>query len=350
MYSELIKRHGVKVSFLTYGDESDYKYRNSTGEIEIIPIYAHLNKPKRAYSQMLQTLLIPWRLGRIIKAFDVYKTNQMLGSWLPVIAKILHKKPLIVRCGYELYDFALKANKKKIYRWFVYLISQMAYKSADRIHLATQSDKSFVIDQFSVASKKIHIFPNWIDTDKYACLQNSREDKVLFVGRLNRQKNIPLLLRSLVGANTTLDIVGSGELEGDLIREAKSLGVSVNFLGNIPNHRMPEIYNNYRIYVLCSYYEGNPKTLLEAMACGCAVIGTNVSGIREIITHEENGLLVAEDENSLRDAILRLKGDRSLSDLLGREASRYVKDNNSLEYLLTDEIYAYRQHIERGML
>ena len=57
---------------------------------------------------------------------------------------------------------------------------------------------------------------------------------------------------------------------------------------------MPQYYNRCKVYVLCSLYEGNPKTLLEAMACGCAVVGTNVLGIQEIIRHQENGLLVPE--------------------------------------------------------
>jgi glycosyltransferase involved in cell wall biosynthesis len=258
------------------------------------------------------------------------------------IASILYKKPLLTRCGYELYDFAIKAKTNRVYKWFVYLISWIAYKSANRIHVATKQDKCFVIDRFKIKSSKIHIFPNWIDTSKYRSFKEiNKKNSILFVGRLNEQKNISLLLNSLVGTNITLDIVGTGGLETGLRKEAKDLGVVVNFFGNIANNQMPEIYNDYQVYVLCSHYEGNPKTLLEAMSCGCAVIGTDVPGIREVISHEVNGLLVSEDKQSLHNEILRIYHDKPLSFKLGSEAVMHIELNNSLKNAILNEMQSY---------
>lgn len=342
LYNRLIKQHGIEVGFITYGDETDVKYKNLVGEIEVIPIYAHTKRPKNRYFQLLKTLAVPWILSTQLKEFDLYKTNQILGGWLAVISNILYKKPLITRCGYEFFDFALKSKKGSGYRIFAYLISFFAYKSASRIHVATKMDKDFVADRFNIRSSTVHVFPNWIDISKYKPDRSLKKSgSILFVGRLNKQKNIPLLLKSLVGTNISLDIVGSGELEAELKGKAKGLGVVVNFLGNVANDKMPEIYNRYSVYVLCSYYEGNPKTLLEAMSCGCAVVGTDVPGIQEVIAHEENGLLVAKTPDSLRSAILRLYKDQSLSISLGNQAARDIEKNNSLENAVATEARSY---------
>jgi len=342
LYQELISDFGISVVFVTYGDKSDYQYQDVVGDIEIIPIYDYVKKPNSRFLQIFQTIVIPFKIKSLIKTVDVIKTNQILGAWVASIASILYKKPLLVRCGYELYGFAIKAKKNRIYKWFVYLISWIAYKSAHRIHVATIEDKSFVIDRFKIKSSKIHVFPNWIDTSKYRPFQEfNKKNSILFVGRLNEQKNISLLLNSLVGANITLDIVGTGELETDLRKEAKDLGVVVNFFGNIANNKMPEIYNSYQIYVLCSHYEGNPKTLLEAMSCGCAVIGTDVPGIREIIDNEKNGLLIESDEQHLQSSILRALEDDVLCNKLGVNASEYIQRHNSLMLILDKEINSY---------
>jgi glycosyltransferase involved in cell wall biosynthesis len=342
LYQELISKYGINVVFVTYGDETDYQYQEIVGDIEIIPIYDYIKKPNNKFLQILQTIVIPFKIKSSIKVADVIKTNQTLGAWMASIASILYKKPLLTRCGYELYDFAIKAKKNRIYKLFVYLISWIAYKSANRIHVATKQDKCFVIDRFKIKSSKIHIFPNWIDTSKYRPFKEiNKKNNILFVGRLNEQKNISLLLNSLVGTNITLDIVGTGELETDLRKEAKDLGVVVNFFGNIANNQMPEIYNNYQVYVLCSHYEGNPKTLLEAMSCGCAVIGTDVPGIREVISHEVNGLLVSEDEQSFHNEILRIYHDKSLSFKLGSEAAKHIELNNSLKNAVLNEMQSY---------
>ena len=342
LYQELINKFGVSIVFVTYGDETDYQYQEIVGDIEIIPIYDYIKKPNSKFFQILQTIIIPFKIKSSIKVADVIKTNQTLGAWMASISSILYKKPLLTRCGYELYDFAIKAKKNRIYKLFVYLISWIAYKSANRIHVATKQDKCFVIDRFKIKSSKIHIFPNWIDTSKYRPFKEiNKKNSILFVGRLNEQKNISLLLNSLVGTNITLDIVGTGELETDLRKEAKDLGVVVNFFGNIPNNQMPEIYNDYQVYVLCSHYEGNPKTLLEAMSCGCAVIGTDVPGIREVISHEVNGLLVSEDEQSFHNEILRIYHDKSLSFKLGSEAAKHIELNNSLKNAVLNEMQSY---------
>ena len=116
----------------------------------------------------------------------------------------------------------------------------------------------------------------------------------------------------------------------------------INFLGSFPNPKLPKVYNKYPIFVLPSKYEGNPKVLLEAMSCGCAVIGTDVQGIRNIIVDGVNGLLVPEDSNSLKEAIIKLREEPLLRHKLGKEARLNISEKNSLFAALQNELFIYR--------
>src|SRR3546814_18364330 len=89
--------------------------------------------------------------------------------------------------------------------------------------------------------------------------------------------------------------------------------------------------NAGRIFVLPSSYEGHPKTLLEAMACGAAVIGTDVPGIREVIEDGRTGLLCAPTAAALRDAIERLLSDEPLRRRLGGHARPQLEMTARLE-------------------
>ena len=120
LYQELIKDYGIKVQFITYGDDSDYEYISQIPDIEIIPIYSYMKRPKNRYVKLMQTLFIPWRLKKEIQSSDILKTNQMFGSWVGVMAKVMFKKPLIVRCGYELFSNTLKSKKNILYKIFIY--------------------------------------------------------------------------------------------------------------------------------------------------------------------------------------------------------------------------------------
>ncbi len=344
IYHKLMEKYGVEVQFLTYGGVDDREIESELHGIKLLPVYERLSRPRFKIIALLQSLFIPFYFRKEIKKTDILKSNQIWGGWTPVLAKWLFKKPLLVRCGYELYDFALKSDKNNFYKWFVYLISWMSYKSADRVHVATNQDKDFVIDRFKIKSSQIHVFPNWIDIKEYRPLKNvlNNKESILFVGRLNKQKNILLLLKALSGTRISLDIAGDESLKKTLEIEAIKLDVTVNFLGSIPNDKMPEIYNQYDIFVLCSKYEGNPKVLLEAMACGCSVVGTNVSGINNIIHNGVDGVLVEETAEDLRNGICTLRNNPVLRKHIMKNAREHIIVHHSLEAALDKEYSTYK--------
>ena len=172
------------------------------------------------------------------------------------------------------------------------------------------------------------------------------KNRILYVGRLFEQKNIKLILDALKDSNIGIDVIGDGELRNLLNQIAQKSKIDINFLGRLANDQMPGVYNSYPIYVLCSNYEGNPKTLLEAMSCGLAVIGTNVPGIREIIINGRNGILIPNNEPSLLlESIQTLFLNRSLRKKLGVNARRTILENNSMKKAVISEYDTYNKLI-----
>lgn len=342
LYKELINK-GANITFYSWGDEKDLEIAEKLEQINLVPIYTKIKAPKSKILRALYSFIVPFKLRKELQDFDLIKTNQMWGSWVAVLSKWLTKKPLLLRSGFELYDFTYKQGHGFLRCALIWLISKTAYISADRIHVATTHDAQVAQRTFGAKQDKIFIFPNWIDTEIFASQNLTKKDNhILFVGRLTEQKNIPMLIEALKDTNITLDIVGEGELKNSLKAIASNLGIQVNFLGSVANDQLPAIYNSYPAYILPSHYEGNPKTLLEAMACGCAVIGTSVDGISNVINDGKTGFLCDKTANDIKQKIIALIGNKQLQKDLGTAARKQIKETQSLSYLVDEEIEAYK--------
>ncbi|MGA1790699.1 MAG: glycosyltransferase family 4 protein, partial [bacterium] len=144
-----------------------------------------------------------------------------------------------------------------------------------------------------------------------------------------------------------LDIIGDGPLRKELENEAEC-NPRLHLLGNIANEQLPDYLRTYAAFVLPSFYEGHPKTLIEAMSCGLPVITTNVPGINNIVEHGETGWLCNTDANSLQDAILKVLSDLDLQKRLGKNARQYVLKHYSLDRAVKAELAIYQDILEKG--
>lgn len=157
-----------------------------------------------------------------------------------------------------------------------------------------------------------------------------REQVIIGAGRLNSQKNFPLLISSFAQIakdfpEYKLRIYGKGGLLESLQSLAKEKGVGdrVEFPGYVPN--MPEVLEKASMFVLSSDYEGMPNALMEAMASGLPCVSTDCGGggARFLIQDGENGLLVpVGDEEALADAMEKVLSDEALAATLGNNARK----------------------------
>lgn len=176
--------------------------------------------------------------------------------------------------------------------------------------------------------KKGVVIPNPISENIMQPYQGTREKVIVAVGRLEPQKNYPLLLLAFSSFHTkfpeyTLHLFGEGYMRNELQDEVRKLGISesVIFEGFVQD--VHARIRNAAMYVLSSDYEGISNALLEAMALGLPVISTDcpIGGSRLCIRNEVNGLLVpVRDENALTEAMTRLTLDEELAERMGQEA------------------------------
>lgn len=172
----------------------------------------------------------------------------------------------------------------------------------------------------------------------------AREAAIVMVARFSKQKDHATLVRAVGllrerGLSVPLLFAGAGKASHRRPVEtlAADLGLAeqVRFLGL--QRDVPGLLMQHRVGVLSTHYEGMPLALIEAMAAGCAVIGSAVPGVREVIRDGEDGLLVPEgDAQAMADALERLLRDDSLASRLGAAAHARAMTHFSRERMHAD--------------
>jgi glycosyltransferase involved in cell wall biosynthesis len=195
----------------------------------------------------------------------------------------------------------LESSLRRLPPWrlrLMIILERFQYRHANYAVVTSGHNASYIKDSYGIPEEKIQVITNYVDEVLFSptpdLIIENRLERVLYVGRLSPEKNLDALIRAVAMAKLPIDLVGSGTEEGRLNRLSSDLGVDVRMLGNVSNSDLPAFINSYKYFVLPSYFEGMPKTLLEAMACGVICIGTDVDGINEVIHDGIDGFL-AED-------------------------------------------------------
>ncbi|HCI12762.1 MAG TPA: glycosyltransferase family 4 protein [Gallionellaceae bacterium] len=133
------------------------------------------------------------------------------------------------------------------------------------------------------------------------------DNELLFVGRLVEKKGVtylldamPEIIRQCPGVH--LSVVGNGPEENALKQQADRLGIAhaVTFLGSLNNSEIPELYRRATVFVAPSIVtvqgdqEGLGLVLVEALACECPVVASDLLAIRDVVVHEDTGFLVPQ--------------------------------------------------------
>ncbi len=172
------------------------------------------------------------------------------------------------------------------------------------------------------------------------------------VGALEARKGHSFLLQALAelkqnGLTPKCFIAGAGSLRNGLAAMTADMGLTsqVQLLDRLDDVR--PLLQALDIFVMPSLREGLGVSLLEAMACGLAVVGSDVGGISEVIENEQNGLLVpAANAKALAQAIDRLAAAPELRKTLGDAARRRVVERFSLDATVARTLGVYRSCLE----
>ena len=149
------------------------------------------------------------------------------------------------------------------------------------------------------------------------------------------------LLDSLKGTDIEIDIIGSGTLKNNLIKYAKQNNIKLNIFENVPNSELLNILKNYKFFILPSIYEGNPKSLLEAISVGCLVFASNIENNSEIIEDSYSGFLFDFEKEYLRQLLIDKINNSNKYQKVVENSIKKISNSNSLEKLVQLEIRDY---------
>jgi len=334
LYKKLAEEFQALYIF-SYGDKRDQEYAKSLPKnITIIPKPGWL--PNSLYE-----MLLPFLHWQIVQSCDIFKTNQNAGALAPAIAKIIFRKKFIVRSGYIGSEFARLGKMSlpaKIYFWAVENIS---YRLADQVFIPG-TDAGTLLKKYPFLKDKLVIMNNAIDTDLFKKIEVEKKYDIVYQARLDGiQKNHRGLLEAIDGLHLKLLLIGKGQEKENIIREASERKIDLTLLERVPNEELPALYNSAKICVFPSFFEGNPKSLLECMSCELPVAAFAVPGVANLIENEKSGLLSEPNNRLLKKNIQRLLENPTLGASLGKEARQHILENFSFSNLLQKEIEIY---------
>jgi phosphatidylinositol alpha-1,6-mannosyltransferase len=276
------------------------------------------------------------RVGSLVAAerYDVVHAHWMLpNGWAAAGPAESHRVPLVITLHGS--DVAI-AERVGLLRGF----TRKALTSAAAVTAVSEDLRERVerLGSDPGITRTIHLgvdteafAPHEVDPSIRARLGAPVDDLlVVTIGRLVEKKGF----RYLISAASQLDgvhvaIVGDGDLRTELESLARSSGASVTFTGNLERAEVREALAAADVVAIPSVIDssgnvdGLPTTLLEALATGCAVVASAIAGIPEVLTNDENGLLVeAADVDALTRALAELRDQPRLRERLGGEARR----------------------------
>ena len=324
---------GHEIVFVTYGNRVDLQFERQLDGIRVACNW--LNLPASLYERLL-----PFIHARQLRRCDVFKTNQTQGGDMARRCALWFRKRLVARCGYML-SFNEGQEKGAQAQQKAEEQEGRLFCAADRIVVTTDVMRENVKMRHPELAPRVSVIPNYVETDRFVPRGAESITDVIYVGRLSAEKNLAALLDAVRRIGCSIAIAGTGELGRSLEESCRDLGDRVKWHGNIPHHDLPRFLATGRVFALPSHYEGHPKALIEAMACGCAIVATDVPGIRELVRHREDGWLCKTDSDSIRSALDSLLSDPSLRQRLGEAARIRALNDFSLDRIA---------HLEQSLL
>ena len=179
---------------------------------------------------------------------------------------------------------------------------------------------------WGVPAERISVLPNPPPPVPQLPPREPRDRPLLaFAGRMTAPKALDVALEAVAEVpEVDLELAGDGEQRAALEGRAHRLGLDgrVRFLGSLPRGEVLALFRRADAALLSSAWENFPHTLVEALAVGTPAIATDVGGVREVVTHGENGLLVVTgDPGALAGAIRRFLDDEALRSHLSAGAA-----------------------------
>lgn len=285
-----LNKNGVKTDVMAFNVNQTRKPKWQ-GKTDIIDGTTFYRIPTLNWMSSLHSVritagvnFIPGRFTHILRRYDIIHFHELEFSF-PFFSFFM-KKPKILHLHGIDYNFLKKHH-----------ISRFLLKHLAHTYISISKQMKKELTSLGIPKHKIIYLPNSIDTDLFKPNKRKEENLLLFVGRISAGKGLHVLLEALHYLKNP---------------------VHLTIIGPPDPTEVVKWYQKASIFILPSFVEGFPVTVLEALACETPVIATPVGGIPEAIQNDKNGILIPQNNPvKLAEAIQLLLGNKDLRKQFG---------------------------------
>ena len=332
IYRDLQAR-GMRITIFSPGGRGELEFAPRLPGMRIL--VNNLGLPETTYTTRIHQIH-----ARTLLSCDILLSDRSGGMFEALRISWAWRMPLIHRVGFIISKIVRQVQPDNHeFAQRMEALERKTWKQSSHIIVTTADIKQHIIKEAPAAKGRISIIPNYVDTDIFRPIPSSKPYDLIYVGRVVKEKNLEALLKAVQGLGLTIAIIGSGSILGDGRTEDSEqrrlqsifgdLDGRAHWLGRIKNEDLPMYLNQSKLFILCSFSEGHPRSLTEGMACGLPCIGTDVPGIQAILQHEVNGYLCNTDADSIAAAIKTVLARPDLMATMGANARTYALENLS---------------------
>lgn len=331
-----LEEAGWKVSLVTYGENEEQGMLPKDSHIQVLSRPPGL--PIKKYGRLISQIH-----RKALSDVTVIKSHQSSGSGYAAWAALRLGVPFYMRNGYINSFFSSHRGDKPSLQRKIRWEERFAFYTCRVAAVPSIKQADYIVKKYRVKNSKLYPHANWLDVETFRPVIENNPQKartLIFVGRMENQKRPLDILEAIyrVGG-VSLVVVGSGRLDGLFKEKANSLGISIRWLKRVDNEQLPSLMAETGGLILPTEYEGSPKVIMEAMACGLPVISTDGFGVDEWFEDGKHGWKVpVGDLNSLTNAVREWKDHPDEAKKRGAAARRHAEKEFSITAAIHREL------------
>lgn len=213
---------------------------------------------------------------------------------------------------------------------------KMVFKENTPVVALSELERKAIVERYAV--KTISVLPNCVEIKEQPPIKDTKEESLTigYIGRITKEKGMEYLLEATKtlkkeGVKFKLMLAGKEDIQDEFIPLFKEI-LCEDFVyeGVVSGNKKDEFINKLDLFILPSFFEGLPMSLLECMASGVAPVTTNVGSISDVVIDGKNGLFIeVKDSLSIYNAINELDRDRERLYKISFEAYQTIKSKFS---------------------
>jgi len=292
------------------------------------------------------------KLGRV----DIIHAPEYLSTG--IFALLSRGIPVVLTVPGNIYERIKHGNP---FDWSATQVFKVCARLSARLCafvIVTSEEMKWWWQKTGTPASRLVLIPYGVDTKLFRPVPDARtllgisdhKRIVLYVGRLSHEKGLDHLLEAVRGVSESVEdvelhLVGDGQFKVHLSQLARQLQIEerVIFHGWVNQHALPLYYSAADVTVLPSLSEGCPRVALEAMACGSPFLGTQISGLMDLVREGKTGFLVKPgDVQALADCLNLILSDTALAKRVANAGYIHSRDNLSWSKVVTrirSEVY-----------